>query len=49
MTEAVEKRINDEIKSFRRRILYTGILIVASLVTLLAAWFWCIVDYQQAP
>jgi PAS domain S-box-containing protein len=38
MTEAVEKRIAGEIKSFRSRILYTGILIVASLVTLVAAW-----------
>jgi PAS domain S-box-containing protein len=42
MTKAVEKRIAAEVQSFRRRILWTGILIVGGLVVLLAVWIWVI-------
>ncbi|MBI5249368.1 MAG: response regulator [Desulfomonile tiedjei] len=38
MTEAVEKRISQEIDSFRQRILHTGLLMTASLMLLLVAW-----------
>ncbi len=38
MAEAVQKRIAEEIQSFRKRIWYTGFLAVTSLPILLAAW-----------
>jgi PAS domain S-box-containing protein len=38
MTEAVQKRIAEEIDLFRKRIWHTGFFAVASLLILLAAW-----------